>query len=714
MPSLSDAKHVSHKRSTTNAEDFVARLSGVRRSKDGWIARCPAHRDRNPSLSIGEANGRILLCCHAGCTVESICAALRIKIGDLFREHKARSVTPPEQCNTATLTLTEYANAKKLPVDFLRKVGLTDCRYQSASVVRIPYLDRRGDERGVRFRTALEGENRFRWRNGSKPGLYGLWQTLPGATFCFLVEGESDCHTLWYHGFPAFGLPGAASWNEERDAPYFEGITKIYVVIEPDRGGETMQVWLAKSRIQDRAFLLKLDGFKDPSALHLDDPPRFRDRLTGAMQKAVSFSQSIAAGAATEKAALWDRSKHVAASSDILGAFGEAINDCGVVGEPRIAKLLYLALTTRFLERPVSLAVKGPSSGGKSFLVDQVLRFFPESAVYRLTAMSERVLAYTEADLRHKFLVLFEAAGMSGDFASYLIRSLLSEGRLMYEAVEKTANGLRPRRIEKEGPTGLLVTTTAVRLHPENETRLLSIQVTDTEVQTKAVMFAIADSLEPRANHDDWKAFQGWLEHGEHRVMIPFARQLAGLVPAIAVRLRRDFGALLALIKAHAIIHQASRQLDTSGQLIAKLEDYVAVRELVIESLSYALDATVSPAVRETVEAVQQSGGGETEISITRLAQHLKLDKSATSRRVADAISRGYLRNLEDRKGRPARLIVGDAMPEHIDVLPELGVLQCCAEEGRVNTSVPVSPCTEDTEGDVKSVEAAEVEKGVF
>jgi hypothetical protein len=62
---------------------------------------------------------------------------------------------------------------------------------------------------------------------------------------------------------------------------------------------------------------------------------------------------------------------------------------------------------------------------------------------------------------------------MASDFATYLIRSLLSEGRLRYETVEKNKEGLVPRLIEREGPTGLIVTTTSLRLHPENETRML-------------------------------------------------------------------------------------------------------------------------------------------------------------------------------------------------------------------------------------------------
>ena len=52
---------------------------------------------------------------------------------------------------------------------------------------------------------------------------------------------------------------------------------------------------------------------------------------------------------------------------------------------------------------------------------------------------------------------------------------------------------MKPRLIEREGPTGLIVTTTAVKLHRENETRLLSLTVTDTQDQTRAVMAALAE-----------------------------------------------------------------------------------------------------------------------------------------------------------------------------------------------------------------------------
>ncbi|MGA8873365.1 MAG: hypothetical protein WB460_19620, partial [Candidatus Acidiferrales bacterium] len=85
----------------------------------------------------------------------------------------------------------------------------------------------------------------------------------------------------------------------------------------------------------------------------------------------------------------------------------------GVTGEERATELLYLALTSRNLQKPVSIGVKGPSSGGKSYVVENVLNFFPEDAYYTLTAMSERALAYSEEPLSHRFIVLAEAQALS-------------------------------------------------------------------------------------------------------------------------------------------------------------------------------------------------------------------------------------------------------------------------------------------------------------
>ena len=65
--------------------DVLQRLEAVRSTTRGWTARCPAHSDRFPSLSIRVIEGgRILLYCFAGCTLQEIRGALGVQIKDLF------------------------------------------------------------------------------------------------------------------------------------------------------------------------------------------------------------------------------------------------------------------------------------------------------------------------------------------------------------------------------------------------------------------------------------------------------------------------------------------------------------------------------------------------------------------------------------------------------------------------------------------------------
>jgi len=65
---------------------ILSKLGGVRRSGTGYMARCPAHDDKHPSLKIDQADGKILLHCFAGCRVEDIVGALGVEMGNLFEE----------------------------------------------------------------------------------------------------------------------------------------------------------------------------------------------------------------------------------------------------------------------------------------------------------------------------------------------------------------------------------------------------------------------------------------------------------------------------------------------------------------------------------------------------------------------------------------------------------------------------------------------------
>jgi len=71
---------------------LLDRLQAVRRVGDRrWIARCPAHPDKTPSLSLREADdGRVLLRCWGGCTADAVVAAVGLDMRDLFPERRDR------------------------------------------------------------------------------------------------------------------------------------------------------------------------------------------------------------------------------------------------------------------------------------------------------------------------------------------------------------------------------------------------------------------------------------------------------------------------------------------------------------------------------------------------------------------------------------------------------------------------------------------------
>ncbi len=66
-------------------EEILSRLTKVKKTGPGkWIAVCPAHEDRSPSLAIKEHEGKVLIHCFASCSVADVCGAIGVELSDLF------------------------------------------------------------------------------------------------------------------------------------------------------------------------------------------------------------------------------------------------------------------------------------------------------------------------------------------------------------------------------------------------------------------------------------------------------------------------------------------------------------------------------------------------------------------------------------------------------------------------------------------------------
>ena len=105
-----------------------------------------------------------------------------------------------------------------------------------------------------------------------------------------MVEGESDCHTLWHHNINALVVPGATNWREDRDAQPLANYKRIYVVIEPDAGGEAVKKWIGNSAIRDSVLLVEVPG-GDINQLHIDNPDNFKAQLRTALDSALPWTK---------------------------------------------------------------------------------------------------------------------------------------------------------------------------------------------------------------------------------------------------------------------------------------------------------------------------------------------------------------------------------------------------------------------------------------
>lgn len=376
------------------------RLEKVRRSGDGWSARCPAHDDSDPSLSVAEGrDGRVLLHCFAGCSAEVVAGALGLDLSaDLG----------PEDGGGSGYTLADYADEKNLPAAELRRWGVRTAEREKGSAVAIPYRDARGETDGVKIRAG----DRFWWdeHSGLPYGLDRLEDADPDRSV-LLVEGESDCHACWHHDVLALGVPGADSWRSDWTR-LLDG-REVYVWREPDEGGEGFATAVTAD-LPDARVIEAPEDAEDPAELHRRDPDAFRERLRALTAEAAS------------------------AELDGLDLTDAAV----LLAEPEKLRRPEAVVPRVVFRRSVSLVSGRPNVSGKTSLlvaagaeVAAGGRFFGEF-VPRGTVL----WVMAEGAKRHigRYLAQVEAAPPPGRF------QILRSGTAPLAELERAVSGLRP------------------------------------------------------------------------------------------------------------------------------------------------------------------------------------------------------------------------------------------------------------------------------
>jgi DNA primase len=236
----------------------------------------------------------VLIHCFAGCAYLEIIRAIEARQrgnrratarrpSRRSRRSKAIGLAkPPPRIAVAAL-----AKARKLPVGFLAALGVRNLPFKNG--IDFPYRDERGGVMLFKRRLYLDltdaeqraGLVKFRWPSRTPLVAYGLWllKLARRAKRLVLVEGESDCWTLWLHAIPALGIPGADAARTLK-AQHLVGIKELLIVQEADDGGAKF-IANVSARLRELGFKGKASifemaplGAKDLSDLYLLHPPK--------------------------------------------------------------------------------------------------------------------------------------------------------------------------------------------------------------------------------------------------------------------------------------------------------------------------------------------------------------------------------------------------------------------------------------------------------
>ena len=210
--------------------EIARRLSHVAWRGDTFMARCPAHEDRTPSLS-GKSgdDGRTLLKCHAGCRVEDIVARVDLTMRDLFVDAATPSMTTPEIVQTYPYTAEDGT-----------------LLYESVRYVPKAFRQRRP-----------HGRNGWIWKLDDPTAtppvttprvLLGLPELID-VTDIFIVEGEKDVRALQKLGLSATtNAGGAGQWRDDYAQQLSRtGALRVNIIPDNDEPGQTHAATVARS-----------------------------------------------------------------------------------------------------------------------------------------------------------------------------------------------------------------------------------------------------------------------------------------------------------------------------------------------------------------------------------------------------------------------------------------------------------------------------------
>jgi putative DNA primase/helicase len=260
----------------------LARLKKVRAIGDDFSACCPAHDDKNPSLSVSEgADGRVLVTCHVGCSFDAIVGALGMTKSDFYPErsdalpsrmkppislHRANgngatNGTPPAS-KVESAPDEDATDDSKWPVvatyDYVDAAGKAVFQVRRKEPEHQPRRGKR-EKTFRQYRSTTTG-----WVAGIKEiaerplyRLPELIEDLAAERTIVLVEGEKDCITGRELGFPVTAHAGGSKgWRPEYGKQLANA--NVVIIIDNDEPGRAWAAQAGTALIENGSYVSML------------------------------------------------------------------------------------------------------------------------------------------------------------------------------------------------------------------------------------------------------------------------------------------------------------------------------------------------------------------------------------------------------------------------------------------------------------------------
>ncbi len=324
--------------------------------------------------------------------------------------------------------------------------------------------------------------------------------------------------------------------------------------------------------------------------------------------------------------------------NDIDQIIKEKLQQTGIIGEEKNALFLFLILLSHKMKRTLHAMVQGTSGSGKSHLISKVAdTMYDQNKIKRFTRVTDKSFYnYGEYDLQNTAIILEDYDGLSQE-AEMAWRELQSNNKLSSSVSQKNEQTGEIFTGEKYvfGPIASLVATTKFRIYEDNESRVFTIAIDESEAQTERVLDYMSKKASKQITSEQEQEIQIELQNmvyvlKAYQVQNPYRLEL----PKNVKHRRRLTQMLHDFIEQVTILYQYQREKLNQETLIATVQDLEIAVDLMFNSIVIKADELdgILRQFYENLKEYVEKKGKDYEFTQREIRQEFRISKTQGQR----------------------------------------------------------------------------------